>query len=391
MAIYDVWSSRKNITAANEYVGRQGRLFYDDLAKEIRISDGTTPGGLPIAAPVAIPNSVIGPIQGIRFDITHEHEGEEPGTLCWNPNDDTLNIQHTGGISQQVGQELYVRIKNNTGSAIAKGIVVRFAGASANGEAILEAAPFIANGTFPSLYTLGVTNQSIANGAKGVVSVWGNVRNLNTTGGAENWSMGDILYVSPTQAGAFTNIKPTAPNNVVPVAAVLSISATIGEIFVRPTIEQQKSYGKFFRSADQAVAEINTAYVLTFDSTDVANGVERVVGNTSRLRVNQSGLYQVDISAQIDATGGGFSAGTMFVWIRKNGVNVPNSTRRQGVIGAAPSANMGFVVVLSLNANDYIELAYAADSTAVRFDSADATAFAPSTSAVKINVTQIQL
>jgi hypothetical protein len=147
----------------------------------------------------------------------------------------------------------------------------------------------------------------------------------------------------------------------------------------------------FERTTDQTVAQINTAYVLALDTTEISNGVERVVGNTSRLQVDQSGLYQIDVSAQVDATGGGFSAGTMFAWIRKNGNDVPDSTRRQGVLGAAPSANIGFAVIISLNAGDYVEVAYAADSTNVFFDAAAATAFAPSTAAVKVSVTQLQL
>lgn len=53
MAIYDAWASRKNITAINEYVGRRGRLFYDDTTGVIRVSDGVTPGGSPIPITLA--------------------------------------------------------------------------------------------------------------------------------------------------------------------------------------------------------------------------------------------------------------------------------------------------------------------------------------------------
>lgn len=250
---------------------------------------------------------------------------------------------------------------------------------------------FLADGSFPSLYILGVATQDIENEDDGFVTVWGNVRDIDTTGGSENWQKGNILYASPSVAGGLTNIKPTAPNNVIPLAAVLRVDATEGEIFIRPTIEQQQLYGKFSRSTDLAVTTVNTAAVIQFDTTEISNGVERVAGNTSRLQVSQSGLYQIDISAQVDATGGGFSSGTMYVWLRKNGVDVPDSTRRQGVLGAAPSANLGFVVVLSLDANDYVEVAYAGDSTNLLFDSAPATAFAPTTTSVKVSVTQIQL
>ena len=54
MAIYDFFLSRNGAasTPAN-YVGHAGRLFYESTTGEIRISDGTTAGGLPIPITLA--------------------------------------------------------------------------------------------------------------------------------------------------------------------------------------------------------------------------------------------------------------------------------------------------------------------------------------------------
>ena len=339
-------------------------------------------------------NTEIGPIAEFLFDTTHNHTSNTVGIICWDADDDTLNINHSGGVVQQVGQELYGYVRNNTGNTITNGTCVRFDGAQQpDGEARLEVAPFLANGTFPSLYALGIATQDIADGEDGRITAWGKVRDIDGSGNAvsETWSVGDILYANPDEAGLLTNVKPTAPDNVVPVAAVLSNDAVTGELFVRPTVEQSMSYGKFELTSDLSIDTANTANVIAFDTTEISNGVDRVVGNTSRLQVNQSGLYQIDISAQVDATGGGFSSGTMYIWLRKNGVDVDDSTRRQGVLGSAPSSTIAFTVPLSLDTDDYIEIAYAGDDTNLRFDSAAATAFAPSAAAVKVGVTQIQL
>ena len=343
-----------------------------------------------VVSVINLPNSVIGPVQGFQFDTTHQHVTKNPGTLCWNDDDDTLNIQHSNNVIQQVGQELYLRVRNETGSTITNGTAVRFAGASnGNGESRLLAAPFLADGTFPSLYTIGVSTQDIEDQEDGLITVFGKIKGLNTTGigVTESWVLGDILYANPTAAGKLTKVKPTAPNNVVPVAAVVKVDADEGEIFVRPTIEQKYSYGLFERTTDLSVAGINTAFVINFDTTEVSNGVG--IGTTSsQLQVDQSGLYKIDISAQIDVAVGGLQAATMYMWLRKNGTNVDDSTRRQGVIGAAPSTNMSFSVNISLNANDYIEVAYAGDNTNLKFDASPVTAFAPSTASVKVSVTQ---
>jgi len=49
MAVYDIWASRKNVNNINTYVGRNGRLFYDDADGLFRLSDGATPGGTIVA------------------------------------------------------------------------------------------------------------------------------------------------------------------------------------------------------------------------------------------------------------------------------------------------------------------------------------------------------
>lgn len=45
MAFYKIWASRVN-ASVEDYVGEEGRLFYDDTDGIIRIGDGQTQGGL---------------------------------------------------------------------------------------------------------------------------------------------------------------------------------------------------------------------------------------------------------------------------------------------------------------------------------------------------------
>jgi hypothetical protein len=382
--------------ASNVFVG--GNLLIDD---NVAITGNTAIGGNIAVNGVStlIGNVTIGgnlavadivSLEGIQFDTAHVHTGKAVGTLCWNSDDDTLNIQHSNEVVQQVGQEIYARVKNTTGNAIANGSVVRFDGASSNGEVLLKVAPFLANGVYPNLYTLGVATQDIDNDGVGMVTVWGKVRTLNTTGApvGETWALGDILYASPTTAGEFTKVKPTAPNNVVPVAAVLKVDSTVGEIFVRPTIEQKMSYGRFSRTTDITIPTINTANAVVFDSTETSNGVS--IGTpASRLVVDQSGLYQIDVNAQIEISGPG--SGIMYMWLIKDGTPVSNSMRRQGIQGSVPGMAFNYNIAVSLAAGSNIEIGYAADTTNIYFDANTATAFGPSTAAVLVGVTQIQL
>jgi len=58
MAISKIWSSYKPVSNLNTYVGEQGEIFYDENTGELRISNGVTPGGLPISASVTVTNKV---------------------------------------------------------------------------------------------------------------------------------------------------------------------------------------------------------------------------------------------------------------------------------------------------------------------------------------------
>jgi hypothetical protein len=318
----------------------------------------------------------------IDFNKTATVTGQE-ARATWNNTDKTLDLGMDYGVTQQIGLETYARVQNSTGVTIPNGTVVGFAGVGVDNT--LQVAPYLADGATPTLYVLGVMTHALPDsGQKGYCATWGYVRDVNTSG----FTVGDVLYASPTVAGAFTNVKPTAPNNVVPVAAVLKVSATVGVIFVRPTIQQQLYYGEFTKTNSQSPAVINTAYALTFNTTQIANGVYVGV-TTSQVYVDQAGLYNLAVSVQ--ATSGNASQKSVWVWLRVNGTtDLPNSARVASI-----TLNGGYLVVTlnaiaSLLANDFVEVMYSADNTNISIATVAATAFAPAAPAAIITITQTE-
>jgi len=301
----------------------------------------------------------------------------------WNSFDQTLNIGMEYDVVQQVGLEQYARVANFTGVTIPNGTVVGFTGAVP--DSALSVSPYLANGATPTLYIVGVMTHDLPDsGERGYCTTFGFVRDVNTSA----FALGDVLYASPTVAGAFTNVKPTAPDNVVPVAAVLQVGTTDGVIFVRPTIEQQLYYGEFTKLDTQTPAAANTAYALTFTNTELANGVSRGTP-TSRIVIAQAGLYNIAASVQITSTNS--SQKSIWVWLRKNGTtDFPNSARVASI-----TLNNGYLVVTlnevnSLLAGEYIEVMYASDSTNISIATVAATAFAPAAPAAILAVTQTE-
>jgi len=322
-------------------------------------------------------------VSDMSFVTTDTHTPTE-GSLSWNTIDGTLDLGMEYNVVQQIGQETFARVQNSTGSTIPNGAVVGFAGVGANN--VLSVSKYLADGSTPTLYILGVLTHDLPDsGEVGYCTTFGHVRGINTSG----FTVGDLLYASPTTAGAFTNVKPTAPNNVVPVAAVLKVGTTDGEIFVRPAIEQQYYFGQFTHNTTVTPAAANTAYALAWDTTVVAEGISLTGSPTTRLTVAHSGLY--NFAARIQFSSGNSSIKKGWMWLKKNGTtNISSST----AVGSL-SDNGGYTVLaindfVSLAANDYVELFYAVDDTNMQPTAIAATGFHPAVPTAHVAITQVQ-
>lgn len=280
--------------------------------------------------------------------------------------------------------ETHALVQNSTGATIDKGTVVGFAGVGSNNY--LSITKYLADGSAPTLFLLGVTAETLPdNGSTGLVTVWGSVDKIDTSA----FNIGDILYASPTVAGAFTNVKPTAPDNVIPLAAVLKVGVTDGVIFVRPTIEQQQYYGEFTRTTGLTAAATNTAYAIALTTTEISEGVVLQGSPLDQIKVPQSGLYQFTVRYQL--TSSNASAKTARLWFRKNGSSdYANSTAIVSVTGNGDYATITQSEFFSLAANDYIQLMWAVSDTALSLAAEAATGYAPAAAAVLVTVTQIQ-
>ena len=275
-------------------------------------------------------------------------------------------------------------VQNSTGATIFKGQVVGFAGVGSNNY--ISVTKYLADGSAPSLYIFGVMAETLPDsGSIGLVTVWGHVGGIDTSA----FSVGNILYASPTVAGGFTNVKPTAPNNVIPVAAVLKVGVTDGEIFVRPTIDQEQYYGEFTRTTNLTAAAPNTAYAIALTNTDVAGGVTLEGSPADQITVPDSGLYMFQARYQLTSTNSSLKNGRF--WLRINGTqDIANSTSLVSVDSNSGYATITSGEIVSLAANDYVQLMWAVSDVALSLAAEPATGYAPAAAAVLLTVTQIQ-
>ena len=158
-----------------------------------------------------------------------------PGTVYWDNEDRSKTLavvmEDSGDIVQDIGEETFYRVKAT--ATITKGQVVMFTG-SVGASGGLTAAPATGLTAAQTEYIMGVATQNIANNGWGYITWFGEIKGVDTTGGAEAWVDGEILYYNPAVTGGLTKIRPAPPNPIVIVAAVVN-AASNGILFVRPT------------------------------------------------------------------------------------------------------------------------------------------------------------
>jgi hypothetical protein len=332
----------------------------------------------------------VGPISSVNFKTTGPTNTPTPGQISYNQLEDCFDLYHVDGTVSQDALEQHMRVHNSTGTLLENGTVVRFAGVVTNGDANPMVDRHIANGTIPPLYTVGILTVDLANGDTGRATTYGKVRNLNTTGSdvGETWAQGDILYVSPIIAGKLTKVKPTAPNIVVVIAAVLKVHATEGILLVRPTIFPRLHYGTFVDKTNQIHTTINTPKAITFSTTDVANGFRRDT-DTSKIIAEVSGLYNYKFSIQLVSSNS--SAKDVYIWFRKNGVDISDSATRKTITGNMVYDIAAWDITVSMNVNDYFQIMWAVTDTTISITAPSATAFCPAIPSVILNITEAAL
>jgi len=132
-------------------------------------------------------------------------------------------------------------------------------------------------------------------------------------------------------------------------------------------------YGSFYDTTTQSAAAINTPYAMTLNSTAESNQI--AVTNNSRITFKNRGTYNIQFSAQLDQTSG--ASRNIFIWMRKNGVDIANSAGVVAIQGASAESVAAWNFVITVLGGDYIEIMWAVDNTAVQIVAAPATAFCP--------------
>lgn len=129
----------------------------------------------------------------VTFDTDTTYDNGK-GTLTWNQNSDTLQLDLGNGVELELGQEFFFQVRNNTGSQIDKGTAVQFTGALGNSGRI-TVGPALASPSTPPEYFIGVSAENIPNDSDGRITFFGKIRGLTPVAGQRTGRM--AIFFTP--------------------------------------------------------------------------------------------------------------------------------------------------------------------------------------------------
>jgi hypothetical protein len=208
---------------------------------------------------------------------------------------------------------------------------------------------------------------------------------------------GEVIYVTNNGANPL-RVYPYEATTTIDGGVPSIINAGCSAIYFAPTRTSWQSlqgfntgvpilhYGSFYDTTTQTAAAINTAYAMTFNTTAESNGV--YIGSpTSRVYVNESGVYNIQFSAQLDKAAG--ATGIIFIWLDINGTSVAHSGTKVAIQGTAAECVAAWNFVVSLDAGQYFRLMWSTDDTDVHLLANTSVAPCPEIPSVILTVTQV--
>ena len=146
-------------------------------------------------------------------------------------------------------------------------------------------------------------------------------------------------------------------------------------------------YGAFSDLTTQQFVA-NTITPLKLNTTDLTNGVSLQGTPQTQIKVLNTGVYNIQFSAQLNHTTGGLAVVT--IWLRKNGIDIPATSTDVTIEGNNTKIVPAWNFLASASANDYFEIMVSAtdDHCEIYYSGARTSPIRPALPSLIVTVTQ---
>jgi len=128
-------------------------------------------------------------------------------------------------------------------------------------------------------------------------------------------------------------------------------------------VSYSRQYGDFANLNTIVPAAANTAYAFALPTTNNANGIS--IASTSHIVCSNPGNYNLQFSVQWENTDNG-NDHNLYIWLRYNGADVANTGGRITCTKNSSGIAAWNYIAAAAAANDYFELMYSVDDTAIQ-------------------------
>ena len=237
-------------------------------------------------------------------------------------------------ITLQVGQEEYIRVKNNTGSTVTNGTPVYLTGEDVSTPTISVAR---ADGTYNQSQAVGIATHDITTNSVGYVTVRGLIGDVDTS----HLTVGEKVHVAIGASGGTQTASPTYPNYPTEVGICLISAASGGCIYVYTQTEALESLrvtgnshfdanvtidGDLTIIGNQTIASTSNVSIANawnyFNSGDTIGALNTAFTGTglddASLTGHFTGTSTTNYYIRIDSVGGGTGGVDTFEWSTDN-------------------------------------------------------------------------
>ena len=237
-------------------------------------------------------------------------------------------------ITLQVGQEEYIRVKNNTGSTILNGVPIYITGEESSTPTVAVAR---ADGTYNQSQSVGIATHDIETNSIGYITVRGLIADVDTS----HLTVGEKVHVAIGASGGTQTASPTYPNYPTEVGICLISASSGGCIYVYTQTEAFESLrvtnnahfdsdvtiaGDLTILGNQTIASASNVSIANawnyFNSGDTIGSLNTAFTGSglddASLTGHFTGTSTTNYYVRIDSVGGGTGGVDTFEWSTDN-------------------------------------------------------------------------
>lgn len=151
-------------------------------------------------------------------------------------------------------------------------------------------------------------------------------------------------------------------------------------------------YASFYSTQTQATSPSDPPTAWTYNNTDIASAAITIVndglGNPNRITFANTGVYNIQFSAQLEKTGGTDHQAS--IWYRKNGSDIANSNTHVTMKANANYVAISWNFFVSVTAGQYIEIMWVQNGNiTLKYEPADVVVPHPATPSIILTVNRV--